>query len=115
MKAKTLTQSMAWLHTWGGLLFGWVLFAIFLTGTLAVFDKEIDEWMRPEIPATAVDQPSAMRVALDYMQRYHPDAPAWGISLPTERSSALSVSTGERRRGGGQHARCDHWRAASGA
>ena len=26
-------QSMAWLHTWSGLLFGWLLFAIFLTGT----------------------------------------------------------------------------------
>ena len=28
-------QAMAWLHTWAGLTFGWLLFAIFLTGTLA--------------------------------------------------------------------------------
>ena len=27
-------QAMAWLHTWAGLIFGWLLFAIFLTGTL---------------------------------------------------------------------------------
>lgn len=27
-------QAMAWLHTWTGLIFGWLLFAIFLTGTL---------------------------------------------------------------------------------
>jgi len=43
----SLTQSMSWLHTWCGLLLGWMLFAIFLTGTLAVFDKEINWWMQP--------------------------------------------------------------------
>ena len=51
---NTFTQSMAWLHTWAGLIFGWLLFAIFVTGTLAVFDKELDHWMQPEIPATEV-------------------------------------------------------------
>ena len=38
-KQPSLTQSMSELHTWAGLVLGWVLFAIFLTGTLAVFDK----------------------------------------------------------------------------
>ncbi len=28
MKGRTFTQSMSWLHTWCGLLLGWVLFAI---------------------------------------------------------------------------------------
>ena len=51
---KTFTQSMAWLHTWGGLLAGWLLFAVFLTGTLAVFDQEIDHWMHPEVRDTPV-------------------------------------------------------------
>ncbi len=53
---NTFTQSMAWLHTWAGLIFGWLLFAIFVTGTLAVFDKELNHWMQPEIPATQVSQ-----------------------------------------------------------
>ncbi|MCQ4296467.1 PepSY domain-containing protein [Pseudomonas stutzeri] len=102
MKKQSFTQSMAWLHTWGGLLLGWLLFAIFLTGTLAVFDKEIDGWMRPEVPAYTGSQQDALQRALDFLQARHPDAPSWNINLPTERSSNLSVSTGEQRRGGGQ-------------
>ena len=101
MKHKTITQSLSWLHTWSGLIFGWLLFAIFLTGTLAVFDKEIDGWMRPEIPAHTLDQAQAARTALGYLQATHPDARTWNIGLPTERSPGLSVSAGEQRRGAG--------------
>ncbi len=28
-------QSMSWLHTWASLILGWLLYAIFLTGTLS--------------------------------------------------------------------------------
>src|SRR5690349_20273586 len=44
-----LTQLMNGLHTWIGLLFGWLLFAVFLTGALTVFDTEITAWMQPEL------------------------------------------------------------------
>ena len=44
-----LRQSMSWLHTWSGLLVGWLLFAIFLTGTTAYYRDEISLWMRPEL------------------------------------------------------------------
>lgn len=98
---RTLTHSMSWLHTWSGLVFGWLLFAIFLTGTLAVFDKEIDTWLRPEIPAVEVSQVDAARVALGWFALHHPHAEAWNIALPTERSPGLGVSAGEQRRGGG--------------
>ena len=99
MKPKTITQSLAWLHTWSGLIFGWLLFAIFLTGTLAVFDKEIDGWMRPEIPLHNLDQAQAAERAIAYLQAHHPQASAWNIGLPTERSPGLTVSAGEQRRG----------------
>ncbi|MBF6029747.1 PepSY domain-containing protein [Pseudomonas sp. P115] len=102
MKNKTFTQSLSWLHTWSGLLLGWLLFAIFLTGTLAVFDKEIDGWMQPEIPAHSLSQGDAAQVALTYLQAQAPDASAWNIGLPTARSPELTVSSGEQRRGGGQ-------------
>jgi uncharacterized iron-regulated membrane protein len=102
MKRQTLTQSMAWLHTWGGLIFGWMLFAIFLTGTLAVFDKELDHWMQPEVARGDVSQSEAAQVGLDYLQRTAADASAWNIGLPTERSPGLRVSSGEGRRGAGQ-------------
>lgn len=40
--------SMAWLHTWFGLVLGFVLMAIFFFGALSVFDREIDRWAIPE-------------------------------------------------------------------
>lgn len=99
MKRQTLTQSMAWLHTWGGLLFGWPLFAIFLTGSLAVFDAEIDHWMQPEISRHDVPVAQAAERALGYLQREHADADAWLITLPSERSPGLRVTAGDRRNG----------------
>ena len=96
---QTLTQSMAWLHTWGGLIVGWLLFVIFLTGSLAVFDQEIDNWMHPELPAHHLSNEQAVDTALNYLRAHKPDATQWGISLPGERTPALQASTGGRRDG----------------
>lgn len=41
---------MAWLHTWSGLVVGWVLFFVFVTGTAGYFNSEITRWMQPELP-----------------------------------------------------------------
>lgn len=103
MKRKTITQSMSWLHTWCGLLLGWVLFAIFLTGTIAVFDKEINWWMQPELVQSELDQATATRTAQRWLEAHHGEAASWNISLPTERTPALAVSTGEQRRGERTH------------
>ena len=96
---QTLTQSMAWLHTWGGLVVGWLLFVIFLTGSLAVFDQEIDNWMHPELPAHHLSNEQAVDTPLNYLRAHKPDAKQWGISLPYERSPELQASTGGRRDG----------------
>ncbi len=40
---------MTWLHTWFGLVLGYVLMVCFFFGALSVFDREIDRWA---IPAT---------------------------------------------------------------
>lgn len=40
---------MAWLHTWFGLVLGFVLMVVFFFGALSVYDREIDRWA---IPAT---------------------------------------------------------------
>ncbi len=47
-------QRMAWLHTWCGLACGWLLCAIFLTGTLSVFREPITRWMQaqPALPGS---------------------------------------------------------------
>ena len=50
--------SMTWLHTWSGLVFCWLLYFLFVTGTFGYFDSEIDLWMTPEAPmveATPLD------------------------------------------------------------
>lgn len=64
-------QAMAWLHTWFGLVLGFVLMAAFFFGALSVFDREIDRWA---IPATRFEpQPmpsydTLLRPAFERMQ-----------------------------------------------
>src|SRR5690554_5442585 len=64
-------QAMAWVHTWFGLVLGFVLMAAFFFGALSVFDREIDRWA---IPATRIEpQPmpsyeAVLRPAFERMQ-----------------------------------------------
>lgn len=59
---------MSALHTWTGLLLGWVLYFMFVTGTLGYLDTEIDRWMKPELPeAQYVSEPGqAIQTSFDY-------------------------------------------------
>ncbi|OPA92798.1 peptidase [Pseudomonas fluorescens] len=84
-------QAMAWLHTWAGLIFGWLLFAIFLTGTLAYFKDEITHWMQPEVQAHPLDDARSLSVAQLYLQQQAPGAARWFITLPDSRDPGLSV------------------------
>ncbi|WP_420223485.1 PepSY-associated TM helix domain-containing protein [Pigmentiphaga litoralis] len=89
--AKGLRQRMAWLHTWCGLWISWLLFAIFLTGTLAVFEEPITHWMTPEHHADeaaarlrndvapAVSRSQRLAYAAAYMAAHHPDAGMWEL------------------------------------
>ncbi|KAG0751260.1 hypothetical protein G6F24_014486 [Rhizopus arrhizus] len=61
-------QSMAWLHTWTGLLVGWLLLLIFMAGTASYYREEISRWMRPELPANKVSIDVAAQRAVDYLQ-----------------------------------------------
>ncbi|MES2265031.1 MAG: PepSY-associated TM helix domain-containing protein [Pseudomonadota bacterium] len=45
---QSFRLSMAWLHTWFGLVLGFILMAVFFFGTLSVFDREIDRWAIPQ-------------------------------------------------------------------
>lgn len=53
--SKEFRKSMGWLHTWTGVATSCFLFMIFWMGSLAVFDREIDQWMKPE---TRIDAPT---------------------------------------------------------
>ncbi|MFT3720536.1 PepSY-associated TM helix domain-containing protein [Pseudorhodoferax sp.] len=80
-------------HTWAGLVLGALLFAIFWTGTLSVFDKEIDRWMMPN---TRIDLRGAPGLSVDrdivpMLRARAPDASAWSILLPSERQPFLTL------------------------
>lgn len=79
-------QSMAWLHTWVGLVAGWVLFFVFVTGTAGYFSDEIDRWMRPELPLAErlddVDRGALLARALARLETVAPGAARWTVELP---------------------------------
>lgn len=95
-------QAMAWLHTWSGLVVGWILFAVFVTGTLSYFRPEISQWMRPELRDVKAS-PDAVTKALTTLQERAPNSSRWFIQLPDAREPVVRVSwrkpNSEGRRG----------------
>ncbi len=86
-------QSMAWLHTWTGLVVGWVLFFVFLTGTAGYVQIELTRWMQPEQPLQSnvlVSEKEQVDKAYAYLM-HHPEAQTaerWGINLQTNQRGA---------------------------
>lgn len=82
---KQFRISMQHLHTWAGLLLGSILFVVFWTGSLSVFDAEIDRWTNPatrlSYEATAWDYDALYDQALIEV----PDARTLIYILPNER------------------------------
>lgn len=107
-KVEGPRQSMSWLHTWASLILGWLLYAIFLTGTLSFFQNEISVWMKPELHQSVPSQSQLQQtqVALNYLQKNYPDAGSWMIQLPNSRQTTTEVNIRkqgedlEARRGG---------------
>lgn len=86
-----MRQSMSWLHTWAGLIFGWVLFAMFLTGSLAFFRPEITRWMQPEIQVQPAPAVQAVATAQRYLAENAPDAKRWFITPPSDREPLIQL------------------------
>lgn len=84
-------QSMAWLHTWVGLVLGWLLYAIFVTGTSAYYQEEITQWMTPEIGSAAVASDKSFAAAAQWVQHKAPDAQEWSIFLAGKRAPGLQL------------------------
>ncbi|PTT93406.1 peptidase [Pelomonas sp. HMWF004] len=64
--------SMAWLHTWFGLVLGFVLMVVFFFGALSVFDREIDRWAIPQSRFQPQPMPSFDRVLRPAFERMQP-------------------------------------------
>jgi uncharacterized iron-regulated membrane protein len=92
-QARPLRQSMSWLHTWSGLTLGWLLFAVYVTGTLSYFRNEITFWMQPELHRAQVVEPERIAYgrALALLAREAPDARQWTITLPGARNPTLGL------------------------
>ncbi len=100
-------QSMSWLHTWISLLLGWLLYAVFLTGTLSFFQNEITVWMKPELHQSlnTSSQQQQLNYALQYLNQKGQNAESWNIRLANARQPALMLNIrqpGEGRRRGGE-------------
>jgi len=89
-------QSMAWIHTWLGLLAGWILFAMFLTGTASYFRPEITRWMQPEVDIAPVSAVHAAMTAVAHMQKIAPQDEQWTIFLPDDRTTTTRIFTRAR-------------------
>ncbi|MCJ2036377.1 PepSY-associated TM helix domain-containing protein, partial [Methylobacterium sp. J-068] len=83
---QTFRQAMAWLHTWSGLIVGWVLLAVFVTGTASYYRADISRWMRPELERAAPFSPDAMARAAElgvaHLKTHAGRARTWFIGLP---------------------------------
>lgn len=104
--SKSFRQSQSFLHTWSGLILGWVLFVIFVAGTIAYWREGLNRWMRPELDR--VEEPYVVLAgAQRFLQNKVPDAKAWSISMPSARAPGSQVfwqpqpKPGEAKRGRG--------------
>lgn len=85
---QSFRQSMRWLHTWSGLLLGWLLFAVFVTGTSAYYKDEITLWMKPELHYSKESTKSfeiAHQKAIELAQHQT----NFSVTLPNERSNII--------------------------
>ena len=74
--------SMTWLHTWFGLVLGFVLMICFFFGALSVFDREIDRWAIPETRFEPQPMPSFDTMLLPILQQVEPDEKDYAANMP---------------------------------
>jgi uncharacterized iron-regulated membrane protein len=88
--SKSFRQSQTLLHTWSGLLMGWLLFVVFVAGTIAYWREDLNRWMRPALDR--VEQPyTVLAGAQSFLQREVPGAKTWYITMASERSPGAQL------------------------
>lgn len=85
--------SMAWLHTWFGLVLGYVLMACFFFGTLSVFDREFDRWALPATRFEPQPMPSFDKVLQPAFAQLQPSPVEYDLQTPVLHDPALGAPT----------------------
>lgn len=89
--SRGFRQSQATLHTWSGLLLGWVLFIIFVAGSAAYWREPLNRWMRPETPR--IEEPlAALEAAVRFLEQTAPGAKSWSIAMPTTKGPGTEIA-----------------------
>lgn len=88
--SKGFRQSQSTLHTWSGLLLGWLLFAVFVAGTSAYWREALNRWARPEL-SRIDDRDRVVEGAVAFLSRKAPDAQSWFITVPTTQSAGADL------------------------
>ncbi|MFT4052898.1 MAG: PepSY-associated TM helix domain-containing protein [Novosphingobium sp.] len=90
-KSPGFRQSMSALHTWTGLLPGWLLYVVFLFGTTAFFQQEISRWMRPEMSGP-LSLSRVLPAADTLLRQRAAGAQEWTVSLPVRSGQVVRVT-----------------------
>ncbi len=85
--------SMSWLHTWFGLVLGFVLIVVFFFGTLSVFDREIDRWALPETRFAPQPMPSFDTMLLPALRQVEPDPQEYRAKIDRLHDAAQGPAT----------------------
>src|SRR5690606_2153643 len=92
LMTRTFRTSMTALHTWCGLMLGWLLYAIFITGTASYYRPEITQWMQPELRPHRAEPAVLMDRALNEIRRQAPDATTIYVRFPNDRDAGLHLN-----------------------
>ncbi|NVJ52838.1 MAG: PepSY domain-containing protein [Campylobacteraceae bacterium] len=87
---ENFNETMRWLHTYSGLIVGWLFFAIFVTGTSAYYKNEITLWMQPEFHKSKQNDKTldiAINKAIEKIERNDKVS----VTLPNNRSNLITV------------------------
>ena len=95
-RAVSFRQGMHEIHSFSGLLLGWVGIFLFLMGSIALYRSEITFWMQPETHRAALstsldDKVKAARTGLALLAEKAPEADMWTVTLPGERTPVPSI------------------------
>jgi uncharacterized iron-regulated membrane protein len=94
-KSNTIfRESMRGLHTWIGLVPSWILYFMFITGSVGYFNSEITYWMEPEVPYfnEMASQAEMLTMAEQRLKKLAPNANEWYIGFPSERNNSFMIS-----------------------